>query len=135
MSTNRRANVTGAILGALLALAATGLARAQEVTDEFHQTYTLAGDGRVSVKNVQGGIHITAWDQNSVKVDAVKRAWSKQKLDEAKIVVESDANSFNMWTQYPEENTSWRGGCDDDGSRCRNNPATVEYTIIVPRGA
>lgn len=132
---HKRATVAGAILGAVLALLATGLARAQELTEEFHHSYTLAASGSVRVKNINGGIHITAWDQNEVKVDAVKRAWSKEKLDEAKIVVESDPNSIYVWTQYPEENQNWHSDCGDSGSRCRNNPASVEYTLTVPRNA
>ena len=111
--TRRRATVLGWAIGALLALLATGVARAQDFTDEFHQQYPLSQNGSVSIKNLNGWIHINAWDQNTVKVDASKRARTKQRLDEARIVVENDANSVYIRTQYPERN-NW-GGCDGYG--------------------
>lgn len=40
---------------------------------EFHQTYDLAPGGTVSVTNISGYIRITSWDENRVRVDAVKR--------------------------------------------------------------
>ncbi|HEY3037594.1 MAG TPA: hypothetical protein VGJ66_02600, partial [Pyrinomonadaceae bacterium] len=50
--------------------------KGDELTEEFHQTYPLSPTGRVSVANINGDVHINVWDQNSVKVDAVKRAYS-----------------------------------------------------------
>jgi len=41
-------------------------------TEEFHQTYALASDGRVELENVDGAVHISTWDRDEVKVDAVK---------------------------------------------------------------
>src|SRR5882672_1249134 len=50
----------------------------QELTEEFHQTYPLNATGRVSIENINGGVRISVWDQNVVKVDAVKRAYKKE---------------------------------------------------------
>jgi hypothetical protein len=130
--TRRRATVLGWTIGALLALLATGVARAQEFTEEFHQQYPLAANGSVTLKNLNGWIHVTAWDQNQVKVDAVKRARTKQRLDEARITVENEANSIYIQTRYPERNNY--GGCDGDDD-CHNSLANVDYTITVPRNA
>ena len=117
---------------AALALAATDATRAQvsrpELTEEFHQTYPLTADGRVSLQNINGGVRISAWDRNEVKVDAVKRAYTQERLQEAKIKVDSGAAYLRIETEYPEYN--WR----DDGTR-HENPASVEYTLTVPRGA
>jgi hypothetical protein len=44
------------------------------LTEEFHQTYPFAANGRVSLSNINGPVHITAWDRNEVKLDAIKRA-------------------------------------------------------------
>jgi len=91
-----------------------------EAREEFHQTYPLAAEGRVGVHNVNGAIHVSAWDRNEVKVDAIKHGQDQKSLDDAKIVVETRAESVDIRTQYPEN-------CH----RC----AAVEYTITVPRGA
>jgi len=103
----------------------------QEITEEFHQTYPLNPNGRVSIENINGGVRISVWDQNEVKVDAVKRAYTKEKLEEAKVDVNASADSVRIRTEYPERNQSF----SDGESRRHNNPATVEYTLTIPRKA
>jgi DUF4097 and DUF4098 domain-containing protein YvlB len=94
-------------------------------TEEFHQTYALSPDGRVELENINGAVHISTWDQNQVKVDAVKYSDSKEKLEEAHIDIDSGKDYFSIRTKYPEH--------DHWGSN--NNPASVEYTLTVPRAA
>jgi DUF4097 and DUF4098 domain-containing protein YvlB len=118
------------IVGAILLLAQFSHASDEGLlTEEFHQTYPLAANGRVELHNVNGAVHITAWDRNEVKVDAVKRARSKERLDEAKIKIEAGNSSISIRTEYPDHNNSFW----NDGSH--NNPASVEYTLTVPRNA
>ncbi len=106
-------------------------ARGDELTEEFHQSYPLSATGRVSIQNVNGGVRITVWDQNEVKVDAVKRAYQRERLDEAKIEVVNTADSVRIKTKYPERDQTF----SDRVSRRYNNPATVEYTLTIPRKA
>ena len=119
----------GAALGtlcALLVLAAGAHAserRGGAFTEEFHQTYTITPDGRVDLANINGDVHISSWDRAEVKVDAVKYADTKERLDEAKIEIESGKDYVSIETKYPHH--------DDWGSH--SNPATVEYTLTVPR--
>jgi DUF4097 and DUF4098 domain-containing protein YvlB len=103
----------------------------QELTEEFHQTYPLNATGRVSIENINGGVRISVWDQNVVKVDAVKRAYKKERLDEAKVDVSTTADSVRIRTEYPDRNQSF----SDNESRRYNNPAEVEYTLTIPRKA
>jgi hypothetical protein len=104
---------------ALLAPAAL-LVRAEE-RQEFHQTYPLAATGHLSIHNVNGVVRVTAWDRNEVKVDAVKRARTRQDLEEARIVVDARADVVDIRTKYPEF-----------GNR---DGATVDYTVMAPRQA
>lgn len=118
---------------AALALAAADGARAQssrpELTEEFHQTYPLTGEGRVRLSNINGDVRVAAWDRNEVKVDAVKRAYMQERLQEARIEVDASASSIHIETKYPQ--SSW-----SERERDRwENPASVEYTLTVPRGA
>jgi DUF4097 and DUF4098 domain-containing protein YvlB len=99
-----------------------------ELTAEFHQTYPLSADGRVSLSNINGAAHIVGWDRNEVKVDAIKYARRQERLDEAKIIVDASSSRVSIRTQYPEHDNNWDRSRDD-------NPASVEYTITVPRGA
>lgn len=103
----------------------------EEVRDEFHQTYPLSANGRVSLENINGAVRVTAWERNEVRVDAVKRAYTRERLDEAQIKVEATNDSVSIKTEYPNSTMNWTR---DEGGRHRN-PASVEYTLSVPRGA
>jgi DUF4097 and DUF4098 domain-containing protein YvlB len=121
----------GAILGTLCALLfSVAQSHAAEnrgqLSQEFHQTYALAPGGRVALENINGSVHVTGWDRNEVKVDAVKYARSKERLDEAKIVIDASKDYVSIRTEYPEHNLTFS---DDDS----DNPASVEYTLSVPR--
>src|SRR5215469_12946485 len=107
-------------LGALMAFAHTALA-GDQFTEEFHRTVPLSANGRVSLENVNGGVTVTGWDRNEVQIDAVKKADSQQKLDEARIEVDASSDSVRIRTRYPE-------------GRNNNNPATVTYELHVPHG-
>jgi len=50
------------------------------LTEEFHQTYALTPDGRIELDNINGDVHVSTWDQNQVKVDAIKYADSKDEV-------------------------------------------------------
>jgi DUF4097 and DUF4098 domain-containing protein YvlB len=97
-------------------------------TEEFHQTYALTADGRIELDNINGAVHISSWDRNEVKVDAVKSADNKERLDEAKIEVDSGSDHISIRTKYPDHDMTFNWGS-------HNNPASVEYTLTVPRAA
>ncbi len=84
MNRDRRSAASlGAILGTLCAVFVFALAaRASDhedraFTEEFHQTYPLSAEGRIERDNINGAVHISSWDRNEVKVDAVKYAGMK----------------------------------------------------------
>src|SRR3974390_997861 len=131
----RRTSATwlGAALGTLCALFALALAahasdHGGALTEEFHQTYALTADGRVELDNINGAVHISSWDRNEVKVDAVKYADTKERLDEAKIDIDSGKDYLSIRPDEPKRDNTWTWGS-------HNNPAGVEYTLTVPRGA
>jgi DUF4097 and DUF4098 domain-containing protein YvlB len=115
------ATFAGAFLGGLLALLLAVSAHAQ-VSQEFHRTVPLPANGRVSLENVNGNAEITGWDRNEVQIDAVKQARDQQRLDEARIEVETESDSVKIRTEYPHNHTN-------------NNPASVHYTLHVPQNA
>ena len=108
-------------IGALMAFALTVCATAQ-VTEEFHRTVPLSATGRVSLDNINGNVTITGWDRNEVQIDAVKKARDQERLNEARIEVETGGDSVRIKTKYPDHHTN-------------NNPATVTYDVHVPRAA
>src|ERR1700693_3792347 len=113
MDRNRRsASWLRVVLGTVCALLVLALgAHASDhrgaLTEEFHQTYALTADGRVELDNINGDVHISSWDQNQVKVDAIKYADSKERLDEAKIEIDSRNDTLSIRTKYPDHNRHW----------------------------
>jgi Putative adhesin len=133
---NRRrdfATWLGAALGSICALLVLALgAHASDhrgsVTEEFHHTYALASDGRVELDNINGAVHISAWDRNEIQVDAIKSADTKERLAEAKIEVDSGSDYLSIRTRYRDHDLTFNWNS-------HNNPASVEYTLTVPRSA
>ena len=120
----------GTVLGTVCALLVLTLgAHASDhrgsLTEEFHQTYALTADGRIELENINGDVRISTWDQNQVKVDAVKYADSKDGLDEAKIEINSRNDALSIRTKYPEHERGWNWNGHD-------RAATVEYTLHRP---
>ncbi|MCI0485162.1 MAG: DUF4097 family beta strand repeat-containing protein [Blastocatellia bacterium] len=117
-------------ISALLTFAGNALAQSRgSVSEEFNQTYPLASGGRISLKNINGGARVMAWDRDEVKVEAVKWAYNQERLADAKIIVDSTGNSVRIRTEYDRSTTSWT----DDIERRYNNSPSVEYTLTVPR--
>jgi DUF4097 and DUF4098 domain-containing protein YvlB len=117
----KHAPLGATILGSLLALLSVAPANAQ-VTQDFHRTVPLSANGRISVDNINGNVEITGWDRNEVQIDAVKTARDQQRLDEARIEVNSASDSVEIKTHYPQDRTN-------------NNPASVRYQLHVPQNA
>ncbi len=129
MKQQRLATWLGILVGTACAVLLAGRAWASEpLTQEFHKTYTLSADGRVSLENINGAVTITGWDRDEVQVDAIKKARRQDRLDEAKIVIESNGNSISIRTEYPQHDHNFNWGDE-------NNPASVDYTLHVPRHA
>lgn len=102
----------------------------EEVREEFHQTYALSANGRVSLENINGDVQIKVWDRAAVQVDAVKRAYRRERLTEARIEVDATEENVRIKTEYPEGPQNFR-----NDNRRYDNPATVDYTLTVPRKA
>lgn len=100
--------------------------KGDELTEMFSQTYPLTPTGRVNIANINGDVHINVWNQNSVKVDAVKRAYSQQRLSEVTIDVQPAPDFVQIKTKYPEDR-NYSGRSREDSF------ASVEYTLTIPR--
>jgi DUF4097 and DUF4098 domain-containing protein YvlB len=115
-------------------LCAGGGASAQtreELREEFQQTYELRGDGRVSLQNTTGVIRVEAWERDEVRVNAVKRAYTPEALAGAAIKVEASRQVIRIETKYASSTNTW----NFNSEKRYDNPASVDYTLTVPRGA
>src|ERR1044072_1050705 len=88
---------------AALVLTAAGvsvMAQRPELTEEFHPTYPLGAGGRVSLSNINGAVKVLVWERSEVKVDAVKRAYTAERLRDAQIKVDASSNRIRIETEY-----------------------------------
>src|SRR6185369_15482858 len=82
----------------------------EQVTEEFHQTYPLSATGRVNLANINGGVKIKVWDRAAVQVDAIKKAYRRERLEEAKIDVTATEENIRIKTEYPDDTQTFRSG-------------------------
>ncbi len=107
---------------ALLALAsAVGLPATANVHQQSSQVFALPARGRVTLRNINGDVHIRAWDRNEVRVDALKTASCRSGLNDALVLVDAGKDAISIRTRYA-------GGANA-------NPGTVDLTVMVPRDA
>ena len=111
------------LASALLALAgAVSLPATANFHQESSRIYPLSARGRVSLQNINGDVHIRAWDRNEVRIAAVKTAHQPGAAGRG-------ARDHRLHQPIPS--TSAR--CFGDGST--TNPGSVEFTVMVPRHA
>ncbi len=98
-----------------------GVAASQSASQgrELRETYDLAANGAVAVSNTSGYIRVTSWNENRVKVDAVKRGPSEDEFGEVEIQVMARPDRIEIRTIYP------RG----------RSGVSVDYDLKVPRTA
>ncbi|HEY8223867.1 MAG TPA: DUF4097 family beta strand repeat-containing protein [Pyrinomonadaceae bacterium] len=107
-----------------------GAVEEQDQREEFHQTYPLSATGRVSLENINGGVQIKVWDRPALQLDAIKRAYKRERLAEATIEVNATEDIIRIKTEYPQQDQNFYGD-----ERRYDNPAIVDYTLTVPRKA
>jgi DUF4097 and DUF4098 domain-containing protein YvlB len=110
------------LASALFALAGiVGLPATGNVHQESSRIYPLSARGRVTLQNVNGDVHIRAWDRHEVRIWAVKTASSRDLLNEARVTVDSTGDSISIRSRFGDGSTT--------------NPGSIEFTIMVPRHA
>jgi DUF4097 and DUF4098 domain-containing protein YvlB len=90
---------------------------------EFHQTYDLAPKGTVGIYNSSGNVRVTTWNENRVKVDAVKQSRREEDYARVQIEVTARAESVEIRAVYPR-----------DLNR-RGSGVSVDFDVKVPRTA
>lgn len=132
---------TIALLGILTAVAGTAaLAQKNLITEPFAETYAMSQGGTVGLKNICGDVRFQSWDRDAVMVEAIKSAFSRRELAEARIVIEQNSRGIDIKTEYPNSYQSFScakrdddGGWNRRGDRERLMAASIDYIVTVPR--
>jgi hypothetical protein len=92
------------------------------VHDSVDVTRPLAADGRFSLQNTNGTVHVDTWNEPRVRIEAVKSAANERALRDLEVLVEGEGASVSVRTRMPHGHWFGRGG-------------KVDYTVTLPRGA
>jgi Putative adhesin len=113
------------ILPAIAVLfAGCGLSVGDRTLEEIvEQTYKVDATATLSLSNTDGSVRIYGTDTTEIKLQAIKKAYSAERLSQILVNVSAQSGSVSIETKYPAKKT-W-GLADRSG--------TVDYTLVVPR--
>jgi DUF4097 and DUF4098 domain-containing protein YvlB len=91
-----------------------------EHQEEFQKVLPLSSQGTFSLKNVNGKVSISTWEEAKVEIKALKKTnKAEENLQKVKIEVTATADSVSVDTVYP---------------KLGNTGVSVDYDIKVPEG-
>jgi hypothetical protein len=102
---------------------AASICRAGDIVEEvFEQTYPIEPTGKFSVRNDEGSIRIYGAETDRIKLLAIKKAYSSDRLRQIQVNVSTTGGGVSIDTRYPPK-PKW-GLSDRSG--------TVDYVIVLP---
>lgn len=93
------------------------------VEQTFERTCKVNPNARISIKNLEGSIHIYGSGTNEVHIEAIKQAYQRDRLEKIAINVAAQPDSVSIDTSFPPKPKL--GLSDRSG--------TVDYFIVVPQ--
>jgi hypothetical protein len=111
-----------ALLVCSLSLIGCGPANDRVLEETIEQSYKIEPTASISIKNVDGSIHVYGAPENEMSLQATKRAYTPSRLKEIAVNVSAQPRSVAIQTN-PLKKPKW-GGFDRSG--------TVDYTIVLP---
>jgi hypothetical protein len=93
--------------------------------ETFERVYTIEPSARLIIHNRDGLVSIYGSNAGELRIDAVKKAYSQERLNQIGIDVSTKPGAVSVVTKFPPQ-PKW-GLSDRSG--------TVDYTIVVPATA
>ena len=109
----------------LLSLVSCGSATDRALEEIFEQSYTIEPTTKVTIKNGDGAVRVYGSAATEMRVEAIKRAYTPERLKQIVVNVSVQPDSVSIETIFPKKQ-AW-GLFDRSG--------TVDYTIVVPQTA
>jgi hypothetical protein len=114
------------LLAALLsALSGCGSAAHRPLEETFEQIYTIEPDANITVINGDGAVFVYGSNTNEMRVEAIKRAYTRERLKQIAVNVSIQPGSVSINTKFPPK-PKWA---------LFDRSGTVDYTIVVPATA
>jgi hypothetical protein len=112
------------ILAAAVALSVACHERGDQTFESIvEKDYDFPPGGELTVRNAEGSIRIYGSDLPGMKLIAMKKAYSSERLNKIEVKVVADAGSTMIDTIFPPKKEGWGFG---------DRSGTVDYIIIVP---
>ena len=110
-------------MAALLSnFAGCGSGAHRPLEETFEQTYTIEPTTNLSVINGDGAVFVYGSNTNEMRVQAVKRAYTRERLNQIAVNVSIQPGSVSINTEFPPK-PKWA---------LSDRSGTVGYTIVVP---
>lgn len=116
----------------LFAFSVSASAAKEKYEAKFEKTVALPKEGKVHISNISGGIEVRIWNQDQVKIQALKisqaSSLDKAKENAAKVNIEvtEEGNVVRIETKYPKSNKFWGGDSVN---------VSVDYWLWIPEKA
>jgi hypothetical protein len=96
------------------------------VLEEISETvYTVKANASISIQNRDGAVLVYGSDANEMRVRAVKKAYSRERLNQMTIDISTKPGVVSVITKFPPQ-PKWA---------LSDRSGTVDYTIVVPASA
>jgi hypothetical protein len=106
-------------------LAGCESATERTLEETFEQVYAIQPTANVTVTNGDGAVFVYGSNINEMRVEAIKKAYTRERLKQIAVNVSVQEGSISIETSIPKKQ-KW-GFSDRSG--------TVDYTIVVPATA
>jgi len=87
---------------------------------DFHYSYPMAANGRLTVETFNGGIEVSGWDQDTVDISGTKYGPTQEMADDLNVSVDHSASSVSIRVVRPS---------------VRRGNLGAKFVIKVPRSA
>jgi len=111
------------LVALLMSTSGSALAK-QPLEETITKEYPVTANLRLTLHLTDGTVHIYGSDQNVIKLTAIKKAYTKERLDAIKVDVTVNGDSAVIETVFPPKPT---------GLSIADRSGTVDYSLLVPQ--
>ncbi len=120
---HRAAPARWLMVAAIFFFAPQCFAGIEPLEDVVEQKYNVGADATLSVANTDGSIRIYGADTPAIAIQAIKKAYTPERLEGIVVDVKATGNSVTISTTFPPRKNA-----------LSDRSGTVDYIIVVPRG-
>jgi hypothetical protein len=108
-----------------VSLAGCGATTDRALEETFQQVYPIEPTANITIKNDDGTVHIYGSPANEMRVEAIKRAYTRERLKQIAVNLSVQPGAVSIRTSFPPRK-AWS---------LSDRSGTVDYTLVVPQTA